>query len=139
MEADLNQMHSQAEKTIRENHPPDNTLQDYIPLVTGNDGNVYSKNPHNNYASRFADGFLGHLSCGSVDHLFRTFPDKATNDMEQKSQDLWSHVSSTRKSPTNIPAPKVTFTTPAVTSTSNINILSTHTNPHISNINFLVY
>ena len=44
MEADLNQMHSQAEKTIREHHPPGNALQDYRPLVKGNYGKFYQKN-----------------------------------------------------------------------------------------------
>ena len=60
-EVDLNQTHSQTEKNICEYHPPGNTLQDYIPLVKGNDGKFYPKNPHNNYVSRLSEGFVDTL------------------------------------------------------------------------------
>ena len=82
-EVDLSQIHSQTEKTIREYHPPGNTLQDYIPLVKGNDGKFYPKNPHYNYVSRFSEGFRGCLGYGSVGHLFRVCPDKASTGMKQ--------------------------------------------------------
>ena len=52
-------------------------------------------------------------------------------------QDIWARVPSARKSSVNIHVCKGTFTTPAVTSTSNINVLSTHTNSYTSNINDL--
>ena len=92
-----------------------------------NDGEVYPKNPYNNYDSRFAEDFRGYL--GSVNHLFRACSDKVITDMKQKKQDLWDHVPSTRKSSTYLPTPKVTFATHAVPSISNINVLFTHTNP----------
>ena len=88
-EADVNQMNSQAERTIREHHPRDTAHQDSRQLVKGNDGHVYPKNPDTPYISRFPGRFLGSLACGSLDHVFRAFPQKSSPEMKQKLfQDL---------------------------------------------------
>ena len=83
-EADFNQMHSQVGKTIREYQPPPpgNASQVYILLMKGTYWKFYHTNPHNDYISRFAEGFHGYLSCDSVGHLFRAFPDKASTDIK---------------------------------------------------------
>ena len=110
-------MHSQTKKTIGEYHPSGNTLQDYRPLVKGNDGKFYPKNSNNNYVGRFADGFRGCIGYGFVDALFRAYPDKANKDMKQINFKIFGLV----YSQTNIPAPTLTFASHAVTSTSNTN------------------
>ena len=82
-------MNSQAERTIREHHPRDTAHQDSRQLVKGNDGHVYPKNPDTPYISRFPGRFLGSLECGSLDHVFRAFPQKSSPEMKQKLfQDL---------------------------------------------------
>ena len=96
----------------------------------------YLKNPDNNYVSRFPERFCGCIGCGSLDHAFRSCPHKASPKMRQQLfQDILTHVPSTRKPIKNSPVPKVSFTTLAVISTYNINILYTHTHLHTSNVN----
>ena len=77
-EVDVNQIHSQTEKTIREYHPRGTTPPVLRQLVKGNDGKCYPKNPDNNYVSRFSERFRGYLSYGSLDHIFRACPQKAS-------------------------------------------------------------
>ena len=101
-------MQSRTEKTIREHNPRD-AAPNRI-LVKGNDGLLYPKNLDTNYISRFPDRFRGFLGCGSINHVFHACPQRENPDMNQKLfKDLWA--------------------IPAATPTSNINVLSTQTNP----------
>ena len=65
-----------------------------------------------------------------MDHLFRACPDKVITDMKQNDSRYLGSFPFFRKSSANIHVHKGTFTTPAVTSTSDINVLSTHTNSY---------
>ena len=75
-------MHFQAEKRIREHHPPGTPFQDNSPFIKGNDGKFYPRNLINNYVSRFADVFRRYLGCGFVDYVFHACPSKASKDMK---------------------------------------------------------
>ena len=82
-DADVHQMQSQAENTIRD-YNPCHVAPNRI-LVKGNDGLLYPKDPDNNYVSRFPDRFRGCLGCGSIDHMFRACPQQSDLAMKQKS------------------------------------------------------
>ena len=113
-------MQFQAEKTIRD-HNPRHAASRRL-LVKDNDGKFYPKDPDNNYVSRFPDRFCGCLGCGFIDRVFRACPQQSDPVMKPKFyKDIHTHVPSTRKT--------VSFTNHTATPTSNINVLSTHTNP----------
>ena len=82
--ADINNMHSKAEETIRaysSNNP--NSCED-IPLVKGQDGKFYPKIPGTDYVSHFAEGFRGCFGCGSDAHQFRAYPDRNNFEVKRK-------------------------------------------------------
>ena len=73
-------MYLQAESTIRFHTDTSTQPKPSRPLVIEKDGKSYPINPTTNYISRFPDGFLGCLGCGSVAHLFRECPEKKQQD-----------------------------------------------------------
>ena len=81
IEVGINHMSSLEKKTIREHHSPGNPFQDNRPLTKGGNEKFYPKNLINSYVIRFTDEFCVYLGCGSVDHIFRSCPFKASKDM----------------------------------------------------------
>ena len=64
-------------------------------------------NPDHNYINRFSERFRGYLSCCSLDHVFRACPHKTSPEIKHRFfEDLWAHVSSTKKFITNSRASK---------------------------------
>ena len=89
-EADVNQIQSQAEKTIHEHNSRDATHNRI--LVKGNDGLLYPKNPDTDYISRFPNRFRGCLSCDSIDYVNCACPQRANSDMKQNSLRIFEHM-----------------------------------------------
>ena len=78
MESNCLNSNSLAEQSLEAN---DTTRTDK-PLLAGNDGKVYHKNPSNGYISRFPDDFNGCLGCGSTEHRYRWYPRSNEKDLK---------------------------------------------------------
>ena len=95
--ADVNNMHSQAEETIRSHIGNNNHSRADRPLVKGQHGKFYPKIPGSDYVSRFVDGFRGCFCCDSDAHQFRTCPDRNNPEVRRNFfLDMNAHVTSTR-------------------------------------------
>ena len=81
IDANICQTNSQVETTIRDYHPTSTPENKNKSLVKGGNGTLYSKNPANDYISRFADGFNDFLCCGSSTHFFKVFLEKDNSEM----------------------------------------------------------